>query len=231
MSIETVNSNNKKLLECLETVIKQLDLPYRHQNALNEPDFSSSRKLRECIQAAKALQTVLESEIEPNLIQMTAVQDQLKRCNKIRSGFSKGIFRHLNNIFTHFGNDTDNLDSGSGQLKLTRRKHIHKELMKYAELVHWMKSMDVNGFEQLQTIYRENLCKLYEKDIRKFFDMARFRISGNKNFNQVAGSISNLSDSGGPSGGGKKGSKSQSGLLGTDTDSIHSDLSLSERER
>ena len=52
VSIETVNSNNKKLLECLETVIKQLDLPYKHQNALNEPDFSSSRKLRECIQVA-----------------------------------------------------------------------------------------------------------------------------------------------------------------------------------
>lgn len=30
-SIETVNSNNKKLLDCLQNVVHKLDLPYKHQ--------------------------------------------------------------------------------------------------------------------------------------------------------------------------------------------------------
>jgi hypothetical protein len=34
-----VNSNNKKLLNTLEKIVKQLDLPYAHQQALTEADF------------------------------------------------------------------------------------------------------------------------------------------------------------------------------------------------
>ena len=133
----------------------------------------------------------------------------------------------MNNLFVHLGNDTDTLaeSSSAGQLKLTRRKHVHRELMKYAELVHWLKAMDQKAFNSLQSIYRENLCKLYEKDIRRFFELGRYRVSGGKALSAVASSSSDLS-------GGKKGSKaSNSGLLGTDTDSINSELSLSERER
>lgn len=137
--------------------------------------MSNPRRLRDCIHAAKALQRVLSADIDPNLANMTAVQDQHKRCEKLRDKFSKAIHRHLNNLFVHLGNDTDNLlESGHvGQLKLMRRKHIHKELMKYAELVHWLKAMDPKNFSALQATYRQNLCKLYEKDIRKFFEQAR----------------------------------------------------------
>ncbi len=55
--------------------------------------------------------------------------------------------------------------------------------------------------------------------------MAKFRISGNsKSATLVAGSSSDLA-------GGKKQSRNVAGLLGTDTDSVNSELSLSERER
>ncbi len=151
-SIETVNSNNKKLLECLEGVIQKLDLPYKHQAALSEADFSSSKKLRECVSAAKALQRALSADLDPSLREMKSVQSQIKRCEKMRDKFSKAIFRHLNNLFVHLGNDMDNLDSGSQQLKLTRRKHIHKDLMKFSELVHWLKAMDHKSFVALQVI-------------------------------------------------------------------------------
>jgi hypothetical protein len=38
-NFETVNLNNKKLLNVLEKVVKQLDLPYSYQQALTEADF------------------------------------------------------------------------------------------------------------------------------------------------------------------------------------------------
>ena len=59
------------------------------------------------------------------------------------------------------------------QLKLTKRRHIHRELAKYAELVHWLKTMDPASFSNLQSIYRTSVCKLYEKDLRLFFEAAR----------------------------------------------------------
>lgn len=34
VSIETVNLNNKKLLEALQDILKKLDLPYKYQTAL-----------------------------------------------------------------------------------------------------------------------------------------------------------------------------------------------------
>ncbi len=67
VSIETVNLNNKKLLEALEKVLKQLDVPYKHQNALAEADLSSPKKLRECSQAARVLQRALTAEVDENL--------------------------------------------------------------------------------------------------------------------------------------------------------------------
>eukprot|EP00095_Tigriopus_kingsejongensis_P011050 snap_masked-scaffold23_size669530-processed-gene-1.4 protein:Tk11050 transcript:snap_masked-scaffold23_size669530-processed-gene-1.4-mRNA-1 annotation:"exocyst complex component 1" len=225
VSIETVNANNKKLLQSVESIVKQLDLPYRYQHALREAEFNQSNKLRDSIQAAKALRRVLEADIDPNLTKMKAVEDQIKNCSRIRDKFSRSVQSHLTNLFVHYGNDTDNLEAGGhgGQLKLTRRKHIHKELMKYSELVHWIKPMDPKGFADLQSSYRQNLCKLYDKDIRKFFELARYRISGGKQPAVVAGSSTDLS--------GKKSGKPGGGLIGTDADSINSELSLSERER
>ena len=80
--------------------------------------------------------------------------------------------------------------------------------MKYSELVHWLKAMDPKSFATLQATYRQNLCKLYEKDIRRFFEMARFKVSGNsKTATLVAGSTTDLA-------GGKKPPKPIPGLLG-----------------
>ena len=79
------------------------------------------------------------------------------------------------------------------QLKLTKRKHIHRELAKYAELVHWLKIMDPASFSNLQSIYRTSVCKLYEKDLRLFFEAARYRVSGNKLPATMAGSVSGSS--------------------------------------
>ena len=227
---ETANINNKHLLNVLESVIKQMDLPLKYQTALTEApaDFNQTHKLREAVEAAKALEKAINAEIDPLLWKLKAVKDQRKRCEKWRDKFSKAITRHLTNIIVHVGNDTDNLESSMGnqheaELKLNRRRNIHKELKKYAELVHWLKSMDPSNFTGLQSTYRTSMKKLYDKDLRRFFENARFRVSGGKSPGLVAGSAQDLS--------GKKKGPNQSGLLGNDTDSLGSEFSLSERER
>ena len=234
---ETVNINNKRLLDKLEHIVEQLDLPYQYQQSLTEApaDFNQPHKLREAVEAAKVLERALTVDIEPALMKLQAVQDQRKLCEKFRTRFSKAVSRHLTNLIVHVGNDTDNLEASHNpavELKLSRRRNIHKELVRYAELVHWLKSMDPSNFSQLQSTYRTSLCKLYEKDIRRFFESARFRVSGGKSpggfgSQLIVGSSADLS------GGKKKQSlaASSGALLGNDTDSLGSELSLSERER
>lgn len=41
----------------------------------------------------------------------------------------------------------------------------------------------LQNFNALQSTYRTSLCKLYDKDIKRFFENARFKISGTKLLN------------------------------------------------
>ena len=91
------------------------------QATLSEADLSSSRKLRECAIAAKALQRVLSADLDPSLAEMKSAQSQIKRCEKLRDRFARAVFKHLTNHFVHLGNDTDHLDAGTSHLKLSRR--------------------------------------------------------------------------------------------------------------
>ena len=91
------------------------------QATLSEADLSSSRKLRECAIAAKALQRVLSADLDPSLAEMKSAQSQIKRCEKLRDRFARAVFKHLTNHFVHLGNDTEHLDAGTSHLKLSRR--------------------------------------------------------------------------------------------------------------
>ena len=158
-NFETVNTNNKRLYTTLEELVSHLDLSYAQLQVLSEPDFSHPGKLKDAIKAAKVLERSLDlSGVDERLLKLAAVQDQIKVCQKRRDKFSKSITRYLSNLFVHVGNDTDNLADMSApsvsQLKLTKRRHIHRELAKYAELVHWLKTMDHASFTNLQSIYR-----------------------------------------------------------------------------
>lgn len=73
----------------------------KHQRALVDADLTTAQGLKEAINAGKALQAVMNAEIHPALIQLSAVQEQKKRFDKWKSKFSQIISRHLNNLFIH----------------------------------------------------------------------------------------------------------------------------------
>ena len=76
---------------------------------------------------------------------------------------------HLKNLFVHVGNDTDNLvNNDASQLKLTKRRRSHRELERYAELVHWLKTMDPPSYASLQSTYRYLLFQNSEYYIEFF---------------------------------------------------------------
>lgn len=178
--IEIANNNNIKLQSELEKVVLQLDLPPTHQQALTEPDLTSPRGLTAAIDAGKALQTAMNSDIDPPLLRLQAVQDQRKRFDKWKSKFSHSIGRHLNNLFIHLGNEGETAAHPINELNLPRHDHVHKELIAYAELMHWMKAMDQKSYNGLVRIYTTSLSKVYERSIRVFFEQALRRTLGKR---------------------------------------------------
>lgn len=178
--IGIANANNHKLLDELEALVQQLDLPYSYQKALTEPDLTSQVGLDAAVAAAKALQTCINADIEPDLLRLAAVQDQQKRMDKWKLKFSLTVSRHLNNMFIHLGNDvshsTSSSDSHAHELVLPKHTAVHRELAPFAELMHWLKAMDDKSFEKLAKIYTNSLSKIYDRDIRQFFDSARAQI-------------------------------------------------------
>lgn len=73
----------------------------KHQQALVDADLTTTQGLKDAIEAGKALQKVMNAEIHPALVHLSAVQDQKKRFDKWKTKFSQIISRHLNNLFIH----------------------------------------------------------------------------------------------------------------------------------
>lgn len=191
--IEIANKNNIKLLQEMEKIISQLDLSHSHQLALTDTDLTSLRGLQAAKDAGKALQNAMSCDIDPALLRLSAVQDQRKRFDKWKAKFSNTISRHLNNLFIHLGNDLgETMSAHRDDLKLPKHHH-HRELGAYQELMHWMKVMDPNAYDGLTKVYTTSLSKVYERDIRQFFDQSKNLITRNHVSDEMSTSIAGKS--------------------------------------
>jgi len=89
-NFETVNTNNKRLYNTLESLVSHLDLSYAQLQVLSEPDFSNPQKLKEAVKAAKSLEKALDlSGVDERLLKLAAVQDQVKLCEKRRDNSAR----------------------------------------------------------------------------------------------------------------------------------------------
>lgn len=116
----------------------------------------------------------MNCELHPALLRLAAVQEQRKRFDKLRDKFSHSISRQLNNLFIHLGNDKS--DFAIDELTLPNHNNIHKELSAYSELMHWTKAMDREAYQKLRKIYTDSIGKLYERDLKLFFEQALQRV-------------------------------------------------------
>ena len=149
----------------------QLDLPHIHQKALDEPDLKTPSGRKAAIAAAQCLQQAMNSDIDPALLRLEAVQDQRKRFEKWKAKFSVLVSRFLNNLFIHLGNETDKLVASNNEMTLPNHTAIHTELVPYTELMHWTKAMDRKTYDGLTRVYTQSLSKIYERDIITFFNL------------------------------------------------------------
>lgn len=118
---------------------KQLNLPRKYQEILDDADLTNSQGLKMAIEAGNALRDAMNSQLDPALLRMAAVQEQRKRFEKYKDKFSRNICRQLNNLFIHYGNHKGESEKINDGLVLPQHGSVHKELSNYAELMHWIK--------------------------------------------------------------------------------------------
>ncbi|KAJ3665475.1 hypothetical protein Zmor_000968 [Zophobas morio] len=175
--ISVVDKNNQLLLRELENIVTRLDLPRKYQETLEDADFTTPQGLKAAVEAGNALKVAMNSDIDKALLQMTAVQEQRRRFEKYKEKFSRSICRQLNNLFIHYGNHKGESDKTVEGLILPQHSGVHKELNSYIDLMHWIKVMDRKSYDSLKSVYTNSLGKLYERDLKNLFELAKTRIA------------------------------------------------------
>ncbi|XP_075786506.1 exocyst complex component 1 isoform X1 [Pelodiscus sinensis] len=193
--IHLSNTNNVKLLSEIEFLVNHMDLAKGHIKALQEGDLASSRGIEACTNAADALLQCMNVALRPGHDMLYAVIQQQQRFSDLREQFARRLASHLNNVFVQqftqtllqlynrsyylSGHDqSSTLAQHSLELMLPNHHPFHRDLLRYAKLMDWLKSTDYGKYEGLTKNYMDYLSRLYEREIKDFFEVAKNKMTG-----------------------------------------------------
>lgn len=138
---------------------------------MQSPDLKTPEGRKAAIAAAQSLQQALNCDIDPSLQRLVAVRDQMKRFENWKNSFQKPVINHLNCLFIYLSNEIGDKSLSSTELVLPNHSSVHHELTPYTELMHWIKAMDRTRYDRLADVYTSSMSKIYERDIRNFFNL------------------------------------------------------------
>lgn len=174
--IELSKANSETLLGEIEFLVNHMDLSKGHIKALQEADLSSSRGIEACTNAAEALLQCMNITLQPGHSMLQAVKQQQQMFRDLREQFARRLASHLNNVFVQQGHDqTSTL---SVEMTLPNHHPFHRDLLRYAKLMEWLKTTEYNRYEGLTKNYIDYIVRLYDREIRDFFEVAKNKMTG-----------------------------------------------------
>uniref|UniRef100_H2ZSP2 Exocyst complex component 1 n=1 Tax=Latimeria chalumnae TaxID=7897 RepID=H2ZSP2_LATCH len=178
--IQLSNTNNLKLLKEIEFLVNHMDLSKGHIKALQEGDLTSSRGIEACTNAAEALLQCMNVDLRfPGHEMLSAVQQQQQLFRELREQFARRLANHLNNVFVHQGHDQNStLAQHAAELILPKHHPLHRDLLRYAKLMEWLKNTEREKYEGLTKNYVDYLSRLYEREIKEFFEIVKIKMTG-----------------------------------------------------
>ncbi|XP_044155334.1 exocyst complex component 1 isoform X9 [Bufo gargarizans] len=173
--IELSKANSETLLGEIEFLVNHMDLSKGHIKALQEADLSSSRGIEACTNAAEALLQCMNVTLQPGHSMLQAVKQQQQMFRDLREQFARRLASHLNNVFVQQGHDqTSTL---SVELTLPNHHPFHRDLLRYAKLMEWLKTTEYTRYEGLTKNYIDYIVRLYDREIRDFFEVAKNKMT------------------------------------------------------
>uniref|UniRef100_A0A8D3AUL7 Exocyst complex component 1 n=1 Tax=Scophthalmus maximus TaxID=52904 RepID=A0A8D3AUL7_SCOMX len=187
--IQISNTNNGKLF--LDT--NYMDLSKGHIRALQDGDLTSPKGIEACINASEALLQCMNVALRPGHEKLMAVKQQQLLFADLRDTFARRLTNHLNNVFVHqvttltvvnpcffdFGHDqSSTLSQHTTELTLPKHSPLHRDLLRYSKLMEWLKNTHREKYEGLSRTYVDYMSRLYEREIKDFFEVAKIKMAG-----------------------------------------------------
>ncbi|XP_061834106.1 exocyst complex component 1 isoform X5 [Nerophis lumbriciformis] len=177
--IQISNTNNGKLLDEIQFLVHNMDLSKGHIRALQDGDLSSPKGIEACINAAEALLQCMNVALLPGHDKLMAVKQQQHLFTELRDTFARRLTNHLNNVFVHQGYDqSSTLSQHTVELTLPKHSPLHRDLLRYAKLMEWLKNTHREKYEGLSRTYVDYMSRLYEREIKDFFEIAKIKMAG-----------------------------------------------------
>uniref|UniRef100_A0A8B9JXS0 Exocyst complex component 1 n=1 Tax=Astyanax mexicanus TaxID=7994 RepID=A0A8B9JXS0_ASTMX len=156
-----------------------MDLSKGHIRALQEGDLSSPKGIEACINASEALLQCMNVALRPGHDKLMAVKEQQHLFAELRDVFARRLTNHLNNVFVHQGHDqSSTLSQHTAELTLPKHSPLHRDLLRYAKLMEWLKNTQREKYEGLSRTYVDYMTRLYEREIKDFFEVAKIKMAG-----------------------------------------------------
>ncbi|KAJ8333306.1 hypothetical protein SKAU_G00422020 [Synaphobranchus kaupii] len=177
--LQLSNTNNLRLLDDITFLVNYMDLSKGHIRALQEGDLSSPKGIEACINASEALLQCMNVALRPGHDELLAVKQQQQLFCDLRDGFSRRLTNHLNNVFVHQGYDqSSSMTQHTAELTLPKHSILHRDLLRYAKLMEWLKNTQREKYEGLTGTYVDYMTRLYEREIKDFFEVAKMKMAG-----------------------------------------------------
>ncbi|XP_065113106.1 exocyst complex component 1 isoform X3 [Paramisgurnus dabryanus] len=200
--IQISNTNNGKLLDEIQFLVNYMDLSKGHIKALEEGDLSSPKGIEACINASEALSQCMNVALKPGHDKLTAVVEQQRLFCRLRDNFARRLTNHLNNVFVHQFNhfshfkmtipqfyrssclslpghdQSSTLAQHTAELTLPKHSPLHRELLRYAKLMEWLKNTQTDKYDGLTATYMDYMTRLYDREIKDFFEVAKIKMAG-----------------------------------------------------
>uniref|UniRef100_A0AAZ3PIC6 Exocyst complex component 1 n=1 Tax=Oncorhynchus tshawytscha TaxID=74940 RepID=A0AAZ3PIC6_ONCTS len=188
--IQISNTNNGKLLDEIQFLVNYMDLSKGHIRALQDGDLSSPKGIEACINASEALLQCMNVALRPGHEKLMAVKQQQHLFTELRDTFARRLTNHLNNVFVHqvihttqcifrFGHDqSSTLSQHTAELTLPKHSPLHRDLLRYAKLMEWLKNTQREKYDGLSRTYVDYMTRLYEREIKDFFEVAKIKMAG-----------------------------------------------------
>ncbi|KAM6938092.1 exocyst complex component 1 isoform 2-T2 [Lycodopsis pacificus] len=200
--IQISNTNNVKLLDEIQFLVNYMDLSKGHIRALQEGDLTSPKGIEACINASEALSQCMNVALRPGHEKLMAVTQQHLLFAELRDTFARRLTNHLNNVFVHQFNhfshfkmtipqfyrssclslpghdQSSTLSQHTAELSLPKHSPLHRDLLRYSKLMEWLKNTHREKYEGLSRTYVDYMSRLYEREIKDFFEVAKIKMAG-----------------------------------------------------
>eukprot|EP00794_Sanderia_malayensis_P007234 gene7234-8042_t len=179
--MEVERANNRKILNEVRFIVGKLDISKRHVNSLRDGDLYNAVGISEIVSAAKILLEASQTNLNPGLTELKAVREQLEYINTLKTDFASRFYEHLDKFISqHSMSDRLATRLIGAELTLSPHDSMHKDFVKYEELMGWLKDLDSNKYGQMKKHYEESFTKMYEREFKEFLESARVKSAKGK---------------------------------------------------